>query len=335
MVSPGQGGEPQVRGRREQVRAAIHRRGPEYVPLYFVNRDQELSDIVMIDAVGHFLGEARDRSEWGFAWERLDRTMGQPREPVIREWAKLDSLRVPDPEDPARFAQVAPTRERYGERYYCASLVLSGFTLMSFLRGFSALLEDLHAERGRVEQLAGLVFGFEEAVIALLPRYGFDAVSFYDDWGTQSGLIVSPAIWREFFKPRYRRQFALAHERGLDVYFHCCGAVAELVPDLIEIGVDLLNLGQPNLFDIAALGRSCGGKVCFVLPVSYQTTSISGSREDIFRVVRDYQRHLGGPNGGLIGYIEEYESIGLSEQNYQACIDAFRAIGAGRRPAAH
>jgi hypothetical protein len=43
MVSPGEGGEPQVRSRREQVRAAIRRRGPEYVPLYFVNRDQELS----------------------------------------------------------------------------------------------------------------------------------------------------------------------------------------------------------------------------------------------------------------------------------------------------
>jgi hypothetical protein len=229
------------------------------VPLYFVNRDQELSDIVMVDVVRHFLGEGKDRSEWGFAWERRDRTMGQPREPVIREWAQLDGFRAPDPQDPARFDQVAPTRERYGERYYCASLVLSGFTLMSFLRGFSPLLADLYAERGRVEQLAEMVFGFEEAVIRLLAHYGFDGVSFYDDWGTQSGLIISPALWREFFKPRYRRQFALAHEQGLDVYFHCCGAVAELVPDLIESGVDLLNLGQPNLFDIAELGRSRAG----------------------------------------------------------------------------
>ena len=206
---------------------------------------------------------------------------------------------------------------------------------MSFLRGFSPLLEDLYAERGRVEQLAELVFGFEEAVIARLPPHGFDGVSFYDDWGTQSGLIISPELWREFFKPRYRRQFALAHELGLDVYFHCCGAVAELIPDLIEIGVDMLNLGQPNLFDIVELGRSCGGRVCFVLPVSYQTTSISGTREDIFRAVRSYERHLAGPKGGLIGYLEEYQSIGLSEENYQACIDAFRAIGAGRWPAGH
>jgi hypothetical protein len=92
--------------------------------------------------------------------------------------------------------------------------------------------------------------------------------------------------------------------------------------------------GQPNLFDIAELGRCYRGRVCFVLPVSYQTISISGTREDIFRVVQDYQRHLGGPEGGLIGYIEEYQSIGLSEQNYRACIDAFRSIGGGHWPEA-
>jgi len=98
----------------------------------------------------------------------------------------------------------------------------------------------------------------------------------------------------------------VARGQGLDVYFHCCGAVAELIPDLIECGVDMLNLGQPNLFDIEELGRRFGGRVCFVMPVSYQTTSISGTREDIFRVVRSYGQHLAGPTGGLIGYIEEY-----------------------------
>jgi uroporphyrinogen decarboxylase len=319
-----------VRSRKEQVRAAIRRQAPEYVPLYFVNRDQELSDIVMVDVVRHFQGENRDRSEWGFCWERRDRTMGQPRRPPLREWDDLADLQAPDLEDPGRFAEMAPTRARYGDRYYCASLVLSGFTLMSFLRGFCQLLEDLYAERERVQRLAEVVFGFEERLIARLPRHGFDAVSFYDDWGTQSGPFIPPSLWRELFKPRYRRQFALAHELGLDVYFHCCGAVSELLPDLVEVGVDLLNLGQPNLFDIAELGRRYRGRVCFVLPVSYQTTSISGTREDIFRVVQDYQRHLGGPEGGLIGYIEEYPSIGLSEQNYQACIEAFRCIGAGR-----
>lgn len=319
-----------MRSRKDQVRAAVRMQGPDYVPLYFVNRDKDMSDIVMVDVVRHFMGEDRNLSEWGFRWERRDQTMGQPREPLIRQWDELSALALPDPDDPARFAEVEPTRARYGDRYYCASLVLSGFTLMSFLRGFSSLLVDLQTdERPRAEQLADIVFGFEEAVIRRLAGRGFDAVSFYDDWGTQAGLIISPSLWRGFWKPRYERQFALAHEQGLDVYFHCCGAVAELVPDLVEIGVDLLNLGQPNLFDIEELGRGFGGKVCFVMPVSYQTTSISGTREDIFRVVKSYGKSIGRHNGGLIGYIEEYGSIGLSEENYQACIDAFRSIGAG------
>jgi uroporphyrinogen-III decarboxylase len=320
--------EKQMRTRRDQVRAAIRMRGPDYVPLYFVNRDQEQSDLVMIDVVRHFMGERRDLSEWGFRWDRTDRTMGQPREPLLREWGDLDSLRVPDPADPARFADIAPTRERYGERYYVASLVLSGFTLMSFLRGFAPLLTDLYVDRAKVEKLAEVVFGFEEGIIERLPGRGVDGVSFYDDWGTQSRLIVSPALWREFFKPRYRRQFDLAHRSGLDVYFHCCGAVAELVPDLIEIGVDMLNLGQPNLFDIEELGRRFGGRVCFVCPVSYQTTSISGTPEEIRKVVRSYRDNLGRFGGGLIGYIEEYGSIGLSEENYQACVSAFRELRA-------
>ncbi len=318
-----------MKSRRDQVRAAIRMQGPDYVPLYFVNRDKDLSDLIMVDVVRHFMGADRNLSEWGFRWERRDQTMGQPREPLIREWADLDRLAIPDPGRPRALRRGRVDPERFGERYYCASLVLSGFTLMSFLRGFAPLLVDLQTDRPPVERLADIVFGFEEEVIRRLPGQGFDAVSFYDDWGTQGGLICAPALWRDFWKPRYARQFALAHQQGLDVYFHCCGAVAELVPDLVEIGVDLLNLGQPNLFDIDALGRTFGGRVCFVMPVSYQTTSISGTREDIFRVVKSYGENL-SRGGGLIGYIEEYASIGLSESNYQACIAAFRALGAGR-----
>jgi hypothetical protein len=111
------------------------------------------------------------------------------------------------------------------------------------------------------------------------------------------------------------------------VYFHCCGQYLPIIPDLIEVGVDMLNVAQPNLYDIPELGQKFGGKVCFVCPVSYQTTSISGTREDIFEDVRLLVENLGDFNGGLIGYVEEYQSIGLSEENYQACIEAFSVLG--------
>jgi uroporphyrinogen decarboxylase len=309
------------------VKAAIRRQGPARVPILFFNRDKEQSDIVIVDVVRHFTGPGEDRSEWGFTWERLDRTMGQPTAPLLHSWADLDALVVPDPDDPQRFASVAEARRDYGERYYLASLVLTGFTVMSFLRGFAELLVDLVEQPEEVERLADRVFGFEEAVLRRLPAHGFHGAAFFDDWGTQDSLILSPELWQERFKPRYRRQFALAHELGLDVYFHTCGRVREIVPDLIEVGVDMLNLSQPNLFDIEELGRSFGAQVCFVCPVSYQTTSITGSVEDIYRDVRRLVDSLGRPDGGLIGYVEEYSSIGMSETNYRACIRAFRGLG--------
>ena len=313
--------------RCEQVRRAIHRRGPDYVPILFFNQDKEHSDIIVVDVVRHFMGASEDRSEWGFAWEKLDRTMGQPREPILPDWQGLSALRVPDPDDPDRFAHVAGVMREYGERYYLASLVLTGFTVMSFLRGFAALLVDLAEARPDVVELADRVFGFEEGVIRRLPENGFHGVAFYDDWGTQENLIISPSLWRRHFKDRYRRQFALAHDLGLEVYFHSCGYIREIIPDLIEVGVDMLNLSQPNLYEIPELGRRFGGRVCFVCPVSYQTTSIFGSEADIYAEVRALVENLGRFDGGLIGYVEEYSSIGMSDRNYRTCIRAFHELG--------
>ena len=301
--------------------------GPERVPIYLFNRDQDQSDIVAMDVQHHFLGPARDRSEWGFGWNRLDATMGQPTSYLIEDWGDLARLRTPDPSAAWRFAGAHEFRQTYHDRFRLASLGLSGFTTMWCLRRFDRLMLDLAEHPTQVDELADLVFGFEEALIRELPRHGFDAMALFDDWGTQQGLLISPALWRKMFKWRYERQFRLAHELGLAIYFHCCGQISKIIPDLIEIGVDLLNLSQPNLYDISELGRRFGGRICFVCPVSYQTTSISGTRPDIYRDVEALVSHLGRFNGGLVGYVEEYQSIGLSEANYQACAEAFSVLG--------
>lgn len=312
---------------RERVRRAIHFGSPDRLPILYFNKDQDDSDIILIDVVRHFMGERKDRSEWGFDWERRDETMGQPRQVLVRRWEDLDTLTVPDAYDETRFAEFARARERFGaDRYFIASLVLTGFTVMSFLRGFESTLEDLYMDTEHMEQLADLVFGFEEAVIARAAEEGFDGVSFYDDWGTQETLIISPDLWRSFFKERYRRQFDFAHAHGLDVYFHSCGYIEEIIPDLIEIGVDMLNISQPNLYDMERLGALHRGNVCFVCPISYQTTSITGTRQDIFREASRLITNLAQPDGGFIGYVEEYHSIGMSDENYQSCIDAFRTV---------
>ena len=314
--------------RRNQVIKALTFKNPDYVPIFYFNQDQDQSDLVAFEVQRHFIGACKDQSEWGFFWNRMDETMGQPLTNLIDEPAQLPDLKIPDPADPQRFEGIDSFNQLYGDRFRMASLVLSGFTTMSFLRGFSNLMLDLVEDQAFVEELADKVFGFEEQLIKQLPAHHFDAVAFFDDWGTQKGMIISPTAWRRFFKPRYIQQFKLVHQLGLKVYFHCCGYYPQIIPDLIEIGVDMLNISQPNLYDIPELGKKYGGKVCFVCPVSYQTTSISGTRADIFNAVQILIDSFGRFNGGLIGYVEEYHSMGMSVANYQSCVDAFKNLGA-------
>jgi hypothetical protein len=209
--------------RRDQVFKALTFQNPSYVPIYYFNQDQDQSDLVAFEVQRHFIGDGKDKSEWGFSWNRMDETMGQPLINLIDEPAQLSDLAAPDPFDSQRFNGIESFNQLYGDRFRMASLALSGFTTMSFLRGFSNLMIDLVDDSKFVESLADKVFGFEEQLITQLPAYHFDAVAFFDDWGTQKGMIISPAAWRRFFKPRYIRQFALAHQLGLKVYFHCCG----------------------------------------------------------------------------------------------------------------
>jgi uroporphyrinogen decarboxylase len=315
---------------RELVKKAVQFERPERIPVSYPY-DLHSSDIINIEVEHHYQGPEKTLSEWGFEWARLenDLTMGQPKEPVLKTWDDLKRYRAPDPRLPGRFDAVQSIRTKYGEdKYYKANFVLSGFTLMCFLRGFSEILEDLYLERENLEKLADVVFGFEEELIKQLKPQGFDVVGLADDWGNQKNLFISPKLWREIFKPRYRRQCELAHQCGLDVYFHCCGYIFDIIPDFIEIGVDILNPGQPNLNNIRRMGEHFSGKICFACPVSYQTTGISGDKEDIEREVKDLAECLGNHHGGLIGLIPlDLVNLGAKPENIDYMREAFRRYG--------
>jgi uroporphyrinogen decarboxylase len=318
---------------KDLVRKAVRFEFPERIPLSNPY-DLASSDIVNVEVVRNYMGPDRSRSEWGFEWSRIadDLAMGQPKAPVITSREDLESYRGPVTEGPARFEGMRAARAEYGEdKYYKANFVLSGFAVMSFLRGFSGIMEDLYLDRELVEKLADIVFGFEESLFEGIAAEGFSAISLADDWGTQDSLLISPGLWREVFKPRYRHQAELAHSLGLDLYFHCCGYVYDIIPDFIELGVDILNLGQPNINGIRRLGEDFSGKICFACPVSYQTTGISGTREDIRNEVKELVDCLGDKGGGLIGLMPmDLMGLGGRRENIDYMLEAFAEYGADR-----
>ncbi len=319
--------------RHERVRRAIEFRGPDRVPVVFWNRDQTEGDLLLyhlaLGAPGDGSVNAWDWSmnEWGYRLVKTgDGTMGHPREPVYLELPRAEEIHVPAWREQERMSAVAAFRERCGDRYRLASFDLSGFTVYTFLRGFENAMQDFLLEPEKFAALMDRIVDFECGLMRMAAQHGFHGIHFADDWGTQSGLMISPPLWRKLFKPRYARQFALARELGLHSWYHCCGGFLPIMEDFREIGVDVLNIAQPNVNDIAEVSRRLRGRLCFMMPISYQTISISGTVAEIYAEAERLHQWLGVPEGGFIGYVEEYGVMGMSERNYRACGEAFRRL---------
>jgi uroporphyrinogen decarboxylase len=149
-------------------------------------------------------------------------------------------------------------------------------------------------------------------------------VHFRDDWGTQQALMVRPSLWRRFFLPAYTRLFALVRNAGKHVWFHSDGAIAEIVPDLLAAGVQVLN-PQVGTVGRARLVALCRGRVCIEADIDRQWTLPFGTPEDVRAVVRADIEAFGGLEGGYIGRGEVAGDVPL--ENVAAMLDAFARYG--------
>jgi len=130
---------------------------------------------------------------------------------------------------------------------------------------------------------------------------GIDILMMGDDMGTQEGLLISPEIFRTFIKPHLSRHAQLARRYNAKVMLHCCGAIRTIIPDLVEIGIDILNPIQVRAkgMNPAELKRDFGDKMSFHGSVDIQKTLPLGTVEDVRAEIRDRVQTL-GKGGGFI-----------------------------------
>ena len=156
-------------------------------------------------------------------------------------------------------------------------------------------------------ELMNRVWGYEAGIVEEYWKCGVHGLWFFDDWGTENALFLRPSVWREMFKPRYSRQFAMVHDMGMHVFFHSCGCIWDIIPDLIEAGVDVLNLEQPDVFTadgISGIDRlaSCfGGKTTFCTNPDSQRILVDGTPKEIEKEVKHIISTFSCFGGGLIG----------------------------------
>ncbi|NOX61672.1 MAG: hypothetical protein GXP42_06970 [Chloroflexi bacterium] len=137
-----------------------------------------------------------------------------------------------------------------------------------------------------------------------------DMVYFYDDVAMQNSLMISKKMWAKFVRPRHARLIEVAKAYGKPVMYHCDGAVYPLIPDLIELGVDVLNPIQPDAkgMDMERLKDEFGHRLSFHGGVDIITTLPRGSVADVQHEVRERIRVLGRDGGYILASSHHIQS---------------------------
>jgi uroporphyrinogen decarboxylase len=169
------------------------------------------------------------------------------------------------------------------------------------LRGMDNFLVDLVSNDELVEYLLDRITEMKEFKVEMFAKAGCDQIMFSEDLGMQDRMIMSPDTWRKWFKPRWKRIIAKAKSinPNIFIWFHSDGDIREVIPDFIEIGVNVLNPVQPECIDPAEIRKLYGDKLAFWGTIGTQTTMPFGTPEDVKNEVKKRIETV-GYDGGLV-----------------------------------
>ncbi len=192
-------------------------------------------------------------------------------------------------------------------------VMMNGFHDISrFIRGTEKLFMDLLISPKSAEGLLDKVCDFNIAYLRKCMEKvngKIDGVFCGDDFGSQNGMMISPKMWREFIKPRYEKTISIVHSYGLKYCHHSCGGIRPIIPDLIEIGVDILNPIQPKAsgMDPNELGNEFGRDIVFFGGIDEQDTLPHGTVEDVKKEVRQRISTLGKYNSYIVSPSHDFQ----------------------------
>jgi len=282
-----------------------------------------------VDAQGRYQEVLKD--EWSVVRRhQVFGAAGFPVEQPLNDWSRLPHFRFPA-QPPASGPAFEVERARaaaHRRRYYLKSGWISLFELMHSLRSFEDVLADIALDRPEVHRLADMLVEYHAARIRYLLQRGVDAIQFGDDFGTQSGLILSPKMWRGFFRHRYEHLVRLAREGGAAVFFHSCGCVRALIEEFAALGVDAI-WPQLSAYDTIWLARLCRElKVPVALHPDRGELMIRSRPEEVRAYVLRLAETFAVDRGGAWFYVEI--DAGFPFENVRALIDTIASLrGAG------
>lgn len=247
-------------------------------------------------------------NEWGVGWVRGSVHHFEDMVHPMSSFTKLEEFEAypyPDVDQPYRYEKTAELVEKRHARDLAVIASVPGngtiFETAWALRSLEQMLVDLAVNEELAAYQLDRLTALAETSARRLVRAGVDVFHTGDDVATQRGMMMSPEMWRKWLKPRLARVIAAAREERPDllVSYHSDGDVRAIIPELIEIGVQVLNPVQPECLDPVEMKRLYGDRLAFWGTVGTQTTMPFGTPEEVRRVVKERIETVGA-GGGLL-----------------------------------
>jgi uroporphyrinogen decarboxylase len=274
------------------------------------------------------LDAVRERDGYGGVW-RVDRRPWHLESPPLRR-PSFEGYEFPKAERflrPIWKERAAMSCAEHRESFVVGKLGWGLFERSWNLRGFENVLMDAVAEpeffAEVLDRLADLYLSFVRYTVDL----PVDGILFGDDWGDQRGVILGPERWRKFLKPRWARIYRAVHDAGKIAMSHSCGSVAEIVPDLIEIDLDVLESVQPEAAGMSPyeLKRRYGSRICFWGGLGSQSVIPFGTPTEIASEVARLKSEMARGGGYILAPAKPLQPE-TPTANAVAVVEAFTAV---------
>jgi uroporphyrinogen decarboxylase len=309
--------------RRDIVYAALNHAETKPVPYHIEFTGESLKKMILAtgktaaeveESVGSYLNytqywgwpvELPDKpdhykDEFGVVWNRrVDKDIGVVEDPLIRDIEETGDYRFPQPDIPRLRRDIERLLDSRSDRFTFMGFGFCMFERAWSLMGMENVLMAMITNPGELDGFFDRICDFFIQLVDVALEYDLDGIYFGDDWGQQQGLIMGVPHWRRFIKPRMARLYSRVKSGGKIVIQHSCGDCHEILPDLIEIGLDCYQTFQPEIYDIAAVKRLYGDKLAFWGGVSTQQILSRCPPQEVQREIVRVVNVL-RVNGGLI-----------------------------------
>lgn len=286
-----------------------HGGGNTYVLERTIGEDMLLTSVGWANS--YYQDAASYTDEWGVTWDSqpYETPFGTGRytEIVRHPLAADDAIlqyQPPDPHRPELYAEAARVIHEHKDEYWIVgATVTTIFETAWALRGLQQILLDLVENPDLADAILEIPFRYHLTAAKKLVEMGVDMIWTGDDVGTQTGMLFSPRMWRRFLKPRMATFIAelKAINPRIVVAYHSDGDLRPIIPELIEIGLDVLNPIQPACMDPAELKRLYGDRLCFWGSIDEQYTLPMGTPDQVRAEVLERLRTIGKGGGLIIG----------------------------------